>query len=127
MLVLSAGNVPTTTDIAGIVGETTTHTLDDLKNKREQEVVFRLAKRLLELKFLDSGVGGEPVEEVFLFPQLLSITRRFMAERVRCKDDAFVQMLPVSYTHLDVYKRQAWQPSSPSTVPKKWWKPTSAR
>ena len=93
MLVLSAGNVPTTTDIAGIVGETTTHTLDDLKNKREQEVVFRLAKRLLELKFLDSGVGGEPVEEVFLFPQLLSITRRFMAERVRCKDDAFVQML----------------------------------
>jgi type III restriction enzyme len=93
MLVLSAADVPTVTDIAGIVGETTTHTLDDLKNKREQEVAFWLAKRLLERKFLDSGVGGEPAEEVFLFPQLLAITRRFMAERVRCKDDAFVQML----------------------------------
>ncbi len=93
MLVLSAAHVPTTTDIAGIVGETTTHTLDDLKKKREQEVAFRLAKRLLELKFLDSGVGGEPAQEVFLFPQLLASTRRFMAERVRCKDDAFVQML----------------------------------
>ena len=69
------------------------HTLDDLKNKREQEVAFRLAKRLLELKFLDSGVGGEPAEEVFLFPQLLAITRRYMTEKVRCKDDAFVQML----------------------------------
>jgi hypothetical protein len=53
----------------------------------------RLAKRLLELKFLYSGVGGEPAEEVFLFPKLLAITRRFMAERVRCKDEAFVQML----------------------------------
>jgi type III restriction enzyme len=93
MLVLSAGDVPTTTDIAGIVGETATHTLDDLKSRREQEVAFRLAKRLLQLKFLDSGVGGEPAEEIFLFPQLLAITRRYMAEKVRCKDDAFVQML----------------------------------
>ncbi|MGH9100907.1 MAG: BPTD_3080 family restriction endonuclease, partial [Acidimicrobiales bacterium] len=93
MLTLSAADVPTATDIAGIVGETTTHTLDDLHNKREQEVAFRLAKRLLERYFLDSGVGGEPAEEVFLFPQLLRIVKAFIAERVRCKDDAFSQML----------------------------------
>jgi len=92
-LTLSAADLPTATDIAGIVGETTTHTLDDLRNKREQEVAFRLAKRLLERYFVDSGVGGEPAEEVFLFPQLLRIVRRYMYDKVRCKDDAFVQML----------------------------------
>jgi type III restriction enzyme len=93
MLTLSTAGVPTATDIAGIVGETGIHTLDDLRHKRNQEVAFRLAKRLLERYFLDSGVGGEPVEEAFLFPQLLSITKRYMTDKVRCKDDAFVQML----------------------------------
>ena len=93
VLTLSVADVPTETESAPIVGETVTHTLDDIRNRRIQEVSFRLAKLLMERYFVDSGVGGEPVEEIFLFPQLLAITSRFIDERVRCKDDAFPQLL----------------------------------
>lgn len=96
-LVLSPKDVPTETESAGIIGETAIHALDDLRRIREQEVAFRLAKRLLERKFVDSGVGGPPVEEVYIFPQLLQIVRRYIEQKVRSKDDAFVQMLLIQH------------------------------
>ena len=48
-----------------IVGETSIHTLDDLKRRRLNEVAFALAKLTLERYFRDEGGNGRP----WLFPQ----------------------------------------------------------
>ncbi|MEX2662748.1 MAG: hypothetical protein WD227_12530, partial [Vicinamibacterales bacterium] len=83
-LTLSTADIPTIVENAPIVGEGSVHTLDDLRGRREAEVAFRLAKRTLEQYF---------AEKVWLFPQLLSIAKRWLRECVTCKDDAFVQLL----------------------------------
>ncbi|MGH9432097.1 MAG: BPTD_3080 family restriction endonuclease [Terriglobia bacterium] len=88
-LALSTADIPTRTENAPIVGETSIHTLDDLKNKRLQEVAFLLAKVVLEKYFRDDQGNLKP----WVFPQLLEITRRWLAECVTCKDNTFRQML----------------------------------
>jgi type III restriction enzyme len=88
-LALSTADVPTRTENAPIVGETSIHTLDDLKKKREQEVAFLLAKLVLEKYFRDDAGNTKP----WMFPQILSITRRWLTECVTCKDNTFPQML----------------------------------
>ncbi|MGH9351611.1 MAG: BPTD_3080 family restriction endonuclease, partial [Terriglobia bacterium] len=88
-LALSTADIPTRTENAPIVGETSIHTLDDLKNKRLQEVAFLLAKVVLEKYFRDDQGNLKP----WAFPQLLEITRRWLAECVTCKDNTFPQML----------------------------------
>ncbi len=88
-LVLSTLDIPTKTENAPIVGESTIHTLDDLKNQRIQEVAFLLAKLSLEKYFLDDDGNAKP----WLFPQILSITKRWLAECVTCKDNVFPQLL----------------------------------
>jgi type III restriction enzyme len=88
-LALSTADVPTRTENAPIVGETSIHTLDDLKKKREQEVAFLLAKLVLEKYFRDDAGNTKP----WMFPQILSITRRWLSECVTCKDNTFPQML----------------------------------
>ena len=50
-----------------IVGETSIHTLDDLKRRRENEVALLLAKFTLEKYFRDEDGNGRP----WLFPQPL--------------------------------------------------------
>jgi len=87
--VLSTQDIPSKTENAPIVGETSIHTLDDLKRRREQEVAFLLAKLTLE-KFYRDDEGNT---KQWLFPGLLGITRQWLKECVKCKDNTFPQML----------------------------------
>ncbi|MDO8616111.1 MAG: DEAD/DEAH box helicase family protein [Dehalococcoidia bacterium] len=87
--VLSTEDIPTKTENAPIVGETVIMTLDDLKQRRDQEVAFLLAKRTLEKYFRDEDGNVRQ----WLFPQLLGVARRWLAECVRCKDNTFPQLL----------------------------------
>jgi type III restriction enzyme len=96
-LPLTTADVPTKTENAPIVGETTIDTLDDLKKHRLQEVAFRLAKLVLEQKFRDDAGNTKP----WLFPQLLGITKRWLSECLVCKDNTFPQMLLL---HEQAYK-----------------------
>jgi type III restriction enzyme len=88
-LALSTADIPTKTENAPIVGETSIHTLDDLKRRRPNEVAFLLAKLTLEKYFRDDDGNDKP----WLFPQLLAIVRRWLAEYVTLKDHTFPQLL----------------------------------
>ncbi len=87
--ILSTADIPIKTENAPIVGETSIHTLDDLKRRRKQEVVFLLAKLVLEKYFRDDENQIKP----WLFPQLLNLTRRWLGECVILKDNTFPQLL----------------------------------
>lgn len=101
-LALSTRDIPTRTENVPIVGERSIHTLDDLKRHRDNEVAFLLAKLTLEKYFrqdneqrtdrpsvhrFDADVKG------WLFPQVLAIAKRWLAECVTCKDNTFPQLL----------------------------------
>jgi type III restriction enzyme len=88
-LALSTADIPTRTENAPIVGETSIHTLDDLKRHRPNEVAFLLAKLTLEKYFRDDDGNDKP----WLFPQLLGISKRWLAECVTLKDNTFPQLL----------------------------------
>jgi len=88
-MALSTMDLPTRTEMASIVGEPVMHTLYGLREKREQEVVFKLASLTLEKYFRDQDGNPKP----WLFPQLLNISRHWLSECVICKDDTFPQML----------------------------------
>lgn len=88
-LSLSTADVPTKTENAPIVGESTIHTLDDLKRHRPNEVAFLIAKRTLEKYFRDDDGNDKP----WLFPQLLSITKRWLSECVTFKGNTFLQLM----------------------------------
>ena len=101
-LALSTADIPTKTENRPIVGEGSIHTLDELRKRREAEVAFLLAKLTLEKYFRQDGEQrtDRPSEHRFdaevqawLFPQLLTITRRWLAECVICKDNTFPQLL----------------------------------
>lgn len=83
-LTLSTQDVPSATDLHPIVGERARHTLDDLRGRREQEVAFAIAKRLLEREYAD---------QPWLFPQLVRLVRHWLSDYVVLKDNTFVQML----------------------------------
>jgi type III restriction enzyme len=88
-LVLTTAHVPTKVENAPIVGQSIILTLDELKARRPQEVAFLLSKRVLEFYFRDGQQNVKP----WLFPDLLGISRRWMAECVVCKDNTFPQLL----------------------------------
>jgi len=88
-LTLSTQHVPTKIESRPIVGETSIHTLDDLKRRREQEVAFLIAKLILERYFRDDADATKP----WLFPDLLCIVRRWMNECLILKDNTFPQLL----------------------------------
>src|SRR3984957_506429 len=88
-LTLSTADIPTKTESAPIVGESSIHTLDDLKRRRPNEVAFLLAKLTLEKYFRDDDGNDKP----WLFPQLLAIAKRWLAECVTLKDNTFPQLL----------------------------------
>jgi type III restriction enzyme len=83
-LILSTEQVPTETEVAGVLGEHEVHTLDDLKAKREQEVVFALARELQSRHFPDRP---------WLFPQLAEATREWMRSSLELHDHVFPQLL----------------------------------
>ncbi len=88
-LALSTADIPTKTENAPIVGESSIHNLDDLKRRRLNEVAFELAKLTLERYFRDDDGNDKP----WLFPQLLGIAKRWLAECVTLKDNTFPQLL----------------------------------
>jgi type III restriction enzyme len=88
-LTLSTADIPTRTENAPIVGESSIHTLDDLKRRRPNEIAFMLAKLTLEKYFRDDEGNDKP----WLFPQLLGIAKRWLAECVTLKDNTFPQLL----------------------------------
>jgi type III restriction enzyme len=88
-LTLSTADIPTKTENAPIVGESSIHTLDDLKRHRPNEVAFRLAQLTLETYFRDDDGNHKP----WLFPQLLGIAKRWLADCVTLKDHTFPQLL----------------------------------
>ena len=101
-LTLSTADIPTKTENAPIVGESSIHTLDDLKRHRPNEVAFLLAKLTLEKYFRHDGDirTDRPKEHKFdgevkhwLFPQLLGIAKRWLNECVTLKDNTFPQLL----------------------------------
>lgn len=100
--ILSTADIPTWVENAPIVGESSIQTLDDLKRRRKQEVVFLLAKLVLEKYFRQDGTQrtDRPPEHQFdsevqawLFPQILGLTWRWLSECVILKDNTFPQML----------------------------------
>jgi type III restriction enzyme len=96
LLSLSTAEIPTSTENAPIVGQSSFHTLDDLKRHRSNEVAFALAKLMLEKYFRDDDGNDKP----WLFPQLLGIAKRWLAECVILKDNTFVQLLLLlEYAH----------------------------
>jgi type III restriction enzyme len=86
---LSTIDIPTKVQLDPIVGESSIHTLDDLKKRRVQEVAFLLAKLTLENHFQDD----EGNIKHYLFPQLLDITKQWIHECVICHDNTFPQLL----------------------------------
>jgi type III restriction enzyme len=86
---LSTADIPTKTENAPIVGETSIHTLDELKSRREQEVAFLLGKLTLDKYFRDKGGNAKP----WLFPQMISIARQWLRECITLKDNTFPQLL----------------------------------
>ncbi|MDI6784451.1 MAG: DEAD/DEAH box helicase family protein, partial [bacterium] len=106
---LSTEDIPTKTETAPIIGESSIHTLDDLKRHREQEVAFLLAKLVLEKYFrYDGEIKSERQDKhkfdsevkAWLFPQVLNITRRWLTECVTLKDNTFKQLfLLLEFAH----------------------------
>src|SRR5262249_30871826 len=96
-IILSSQDIPTRTENAPIAGETAVLTLDELKQRREQEVAFTIAKLIIERYFradVPEGTAGDGSgPQVWLFPQVLTIVRRWLAECVVCYDDTFPQLL----------------------------------
>ena len=88
-LALTTADLPTKTQLDPIVGETSIHTLDDLRARRMNEVAFVIARRTLENYFHDDDGNLKP----WLFPQLLAITKRWLAECVTLRDNTFPQLL----------------------------------
>jgi type III restriction enzyme len=101
-MALSTADLPTRTEMSSIIGESRFHDLYGLRDRREQEVDFMLAKLVLEKYFRQDGTQRtdrpkehqfDPEVQAWLFPQVLQITRRWRTGCVACKDNAFPQML----------------------------------
>jgi type III restriction enzyme len=97
-VILSTQDFPTRVENAPIVGETVVLTLDDLKKRREQEVAFGIARVVLDRYFRAEPPEGQDGAapggaQVWLFPQVLGIVRRWLAECVVFYDDTFPQLL----------------------------------
>jgi len=88
-LILSTEDLPTQTENAPIVGETSLHTLYGLKDWRIQTVAYKIAKFTLEKFFRDQDENLKP----WLFPELLRISKEWLEKYVYCKDNTFIQMM----------------------------------
>jgi type III restriction enzyme len=83
-LALSTHDVPSTTELSDILGALNVHTLEDLRNRREQEIVYFLARRVTQRYFADRP---------WLFPQLVEIVRDWISECLTLKDNTFTGLL----------------------------------
>jgi len=92
-MILSPQQIPTRVEVAPVIGEHVIHTIDDLKKLRDQQVVFLLAKLVLQKFFQDEDEQGNRTPKSWVFPQLLQIAGDWYRQCVDCKDDAFPQLL----------------------------------
>ncbi|MCI0534506.1 MAG: DUF433 domain-containing protein, partial [Verrucomicrobiales bacterium] len=101
-LVLSTAELPSKTENAPIVGESSIHDLAELRKRRPQEVAFLLAKLTLEKYFRQDGSKKtdkaknhrfDADVQSWRFPRLLEITRQWLDQCVQCKDNTFPQLL----------------------------------
>jgi len=86
---ISTADLPSKTEMQSIIGESSFHELYGLKEKRLNQVDFRLAALLLEKYFKDTDGNTKP----WFFPQLLSIVHEWREDYLICKDNTFPQML----------------------------------
>ncbi len=98
---LATDEVPVVTVLDPIVGTSIETNLDDLKRRRLQEVAFRIAKRVLDTYFR----AADDAEQPWLFPQVLAITQRWLAECIVLKDGTFKQMLLIAEWEHDAADR----------------------
>lgn len=89
VMALSTQDIPTKVQCDPIVGEKSVHDLDDLKNKRINEVAFLVTSKVYSIYFRKDEGGEKP----WLFPDILKITQEWLATQVKCKDDTFPQLL----------------------------------
>lgn len=87
-LVLGEDAVPTRTDIEDITGVPETHTLDQLRAKRMQEIRFRLADRVCRQLATDSD-DARP----WLFPQVVHAVETWIDQCLTTTGNAFPQLL----------------------------------
>lgn len=95
-VILTGKDVPTMTEVSGVVGRSDIHTLDDLMRIRAQQVAFKLAKGLLDRYFRgDDGQGNQTAEKPWLFPRLVQIAKQWIDTPgcVILKDNAFLGLL----------------------------------
>ncbi|MCA1704170.1 MAG: hypothetical protein LC808_13255 [Actinobacteria bacterium] len=90
-LALSTADFPTRTEMIGVIGEAETLTLDELREAREQQVAYELAKVLVHHYLAPSGQ-----RRPWLFPQVVRLARQWMAECVDYHDNTFPGLLLVS-------------------------------
>jgi type III restriction enzyme len=86
-LTLDTEHIPTQTVVSGLIGTSENHTLDDLRAKRDQEIAFALAHRIMQ--WFDHDRDPRP----WYFPQVLRITKRWMAECLECRGGTFPGLL----------------------------------
>lgn len=86
---LTTEHVVTKVELDPVVGLSEVHTLDKLRSMRMQAVAFGVARRVLEDHFRDDD--GRP--KVWMFPQLVEITKRWIAECLTCSSETYPQLL----------------------------------
>jgi type III restriction enzyme len=99
---LTNRDIPINLNNMPILGEAKIHNLQQLKQRRLNEVAFLLAKLVMEKYFRQDGRILEQVQQYFfdkqvrvwLFPQVLQVTKRWLNDGyVICQDDTFPQLL----------------------------------
>jgi type III restriction enzyme len=100
-MALSTRDLPVHVRVEPIVGEGVDMSLDDLKRMRPQALAYELARRVLYWHFRDPDGNEQP----WLFPQILGVTQRWLAECVTCQDDTFPQLLFISEKAQDAAER----------------------
>ena len=109
--------IPTETEVGGLIGVTETHTLDKHRVMREQEVSYALADKIMGL--FDEGRDRRP----WYFPQVLRITKRWMREYVKYESGTFPGLLLMAQYEDEAARRIlhsiAWQQGNrhPTMIP----------
>ncbi|WP_149264227.1 BPTD_3080 family restriction endonuclease [Actinomadura sp. K4S16] len=85
--------IPLVTLTAGVAGTGGTDLLAELQSKREQTIAYDLARLVLGQYYTDRDSGDT---RPWLFPQILDITKQWLAECVTYVNDGFVGLLHIA-------------------------------
>src|SRR6266542_5020845 len=86
-LVLTTSQVPTETEVSGLIGVPGMHTMADLRRARDQEIAFELARRVM--RYMSDGQDPKP----WYFPQVLRIAKDWLAQCVSYDGSTFPGLL----------------------------------